>query len=435
MSEQHFQTRTTDEPSAAEPGVSVDDGPTPGFWTARLHPPKPEHSSVRVFTLILVGFVAIATLAWAVAGPMLSSDAEEIAPPAELTVLTDDEGRPEAVAAVGVAPETLDTLRRKPLAVQEWPALFSVETKADGRPVEGSWEIFGDSVVFYPNRPLEEATDYVARWADGPTLEVTPGRRGAPSPTSVVSIHPTTDLIPANLSLIEIELSKPMGDGDLLEHVSLLVDERRPLSLREAGIEPIWNERRTRVLLPLLVKSEAGEPEPLLDNGHRYRLHVSRGWRDAEGQLLAPTQDRIFLTHENDRDAPAWTDFGVGEPSSERAPVTIDFPEPLDHLTLQGALRVVDLDERKKVDGSSRLSNGGTRWTFVPERPWAEGTTYAIQVRSEISDLAGNPAAGASDRTFELASAEGAAGDEEAGASEGAPSAEPVTSRRGGAQR
>ncbi|HVS63157.1 MAG TPA: Ig-like domain-containing protein [Thermoanaerobaculia bacterium] len=418
-SEQHLQNQTTEGPPAAEHGVPHEEDATPGFWTARLQPPKPEQSSLRVFAVILVGIVVIATLALAVTGPMLSSDAAgEIAPPAELTVLTDEEGRPEAIAAVDIAPETLERLAEKPLDAREWPALFSVE--ADGRPVQGSWEIDGDSIVFYPNRPFEESVDYVARWADGPTLELTPERRGAPSPTSVVSIHPATDLIPANLGLIEVELSRPMGKEDPLDHIELLVDERKPLSLRETGIEPVWNERRTRILLPLLVRNEEGEAEPLLDSGHRYRLRISRSWRDAEGRLIAPTQDRVFLTHERDRKAPEWAEFEVGEPRSERAPVTIDFPEPLDHLTLERAFQVVDLDDREEVDGSSRLSNGGTRWTFVPENPWAEGSTYAIQLRNEIADLAGNPTEGVSERTFELASADD-------------PSAEAVATDRGAA--
>ncbi|HVS12970.1 MAG TPA: Ig-like domain-containing protein [Thermoanaerobaculia bacterium] len=382
---------TSDTPRGADPLPRAPEGapldpPSVGHWTARLRPPRPEHSSLRVFGIILAG-AALATLAVAMVAPSFRHADADLDPPAALALVTDAEGRPEAIAATGFAPETLERLRREPPSVEDWSRRFPVES--DGSPVKGSWEAGADRVVFYPDRPFRRAT-YVAHWTDGPSRELVVETPGAASPTSVVAVHPTTDMIPANLAALEIELSGPMGEGDPLEHLTLIEEDRRPLSLRDAGIEPIWNEERTRLLVPLVARAENGEAKTLLAPGRRYRLLVERSWRDAEGRLIAPPEERLFLSRASDREAPAFAELDLTPPGSEQAPVTLDFPEPLSRRSLDGALRVVDLDSGKPVEGSIRLSNGGTRWTFVPKRPWQPRSAYAVQLRGEVSDLAGN---------------------------------------------
>jgi hypothetical protein len=372
--------------SAAE-GTGRLEPATEGHWTARLRPPRAEHSSLRVFAIILAG-AALATLAVAMVAPSFRHDSAELPPPTELAFLADPQGRPEAIVASGLDDATLERLRREPLSEEGWSRVFTVEST--GAAVTGSREVTTDGLAFYPDRPFERGATYHARWANGPERELVAPQSGVKASTSVVSVHPTTDMIPANLEALEIELSAPMGDGDPLDHLALVEEDRRPLSLREAGVRPVWNEERTRLLVPLVTRSENGGGEALLAPGRRYRLLIGRSWRDAEGRLTAPAEERLFLTRAVDREAPALDELQLTAPRSERAPVTVDFPEPLTRRSLDGALRVVDLDSGKAVAGSVRLSNGGTRWTFVPKEPWRAASSYAVQLRGEVSDLAGN---------------------------------------------
>ena len=69
-------------------------------------------------------------------------------------------------------------------------------------------------------------------------------------------------------------------------------------------------------------------------------------------------------------------------------PVTVEFPEPMDHALLQRQLGVVDASG-KLIQGSLEIDRDETRWRFTPKSPWRAGS-YSVEVGSVITDLSGN---------------------------------------------
>ena len=58
-------------------------------------------------------------------------------------------------------------------------------------------------------------------------------------------------------------------------------------------------------------------------------------------------------------------------PAGVRDPLTVTFPEPLDHGLLQRALGVTRAGA--PVPGDLRIDDGATRWLFVPRDAWQAG--------------------------------------------------------------
>jgi hypothetical protein len=80
-----------------------------------------------------------------------------------------------------------------------------------------------------------------------------------------------------------------------------------------------------------------------------------------------------------------------------RDPLTVTFPEPLDHGLLQRALGVTRAGA--PVPGDLRIEDGATRWLFVPRAAWTAGD-YTLVVLPILEDVAGNRIG----RRFEVAS-------------------------------
>ena len=79
-----------------------------------------------------------------------------------------------------------------------------------------------------------------------------------------------------------------------------------------------------------------------------------------------------------------------------RAPLTIDFPEPLDHGLLHRMIEVVDAAGRN-VRGVNEVANEERSWLFIPAAPWTRGV-YSLRVDTALEDLAGNKI----DRLFDV---------------------------------
>jgi hypothetical protein len=83
-------------------------------------------------------------------------------------------------------------------------------------------------------------------------------------------------------------------------------------------------------------------------------------------------------------------------------PLVVDFDRPLDHALLGHCLAVVD-GAGRPLGGAGEVTDGETRWRFVPDAPWAAGR-YEVTVDGILEDLAGNSVARVFER--ELARAE-----------------------------
>jgi hypothetical protein len=142
-----------------------------------------------------------------------------------------------------------------------------------------------------------------------------------------------------------------------------------------------------RVKRGLLPHEEAGVP---IEDGKSYTLVVEKDWLDATGKPLASGFEKRFRVGPADREPPRLKDWVVTAPvAGTREPLTVEFPESLDHALLGRLVRVTTAARRKPIDGEIAIDRHETRWRFTPNAAWPAGRYY-VEVGTILEDLAGN---------------------------------------------
>ena len=78
----------------------------------------------------------------------------------------------------------------------------------------------------------------------------------------------------------------------------------------------------------------------------------------------------------------------LGASAGTAGPLTVAFPEPLDHALIHRLLWVTDA-KGQKVAGTVKVTDEETRWHFTAGRPWQAGR-YRLVADTTLEDLAGN---------------------------------------------
>jgi hypothetical protein len=327
------------------------------------------------------------------------------------------ESRP-SLGAVTVAPlgsAALATLERARLTNDEWQAILGVYAGDSlGLPTLGAYSISSDTLRFVPRFPPVRGTRYTARFSaaafdakSGATLPsaVTDAvwTRAAPAgarTTVVEEVYPTADTVPMNLLRMYVQFSAPMTVGDRADlHVHLLDEHGAPVDkafLVATGEQELWDPDHTRLTLfldPGRIKRDLTPHDELglpLRSGHGYTLVIDSLLHDAHGLPLAREFTKHFRVGPVDRTLPRTSSWHLVSPSVGTAePLTIEFPEPLDHALLARMLTVrLDGDE-KPLAGRVSLENHDRLWRFTPELAW-RSSAYSVVVDAELEDLAGN---------------------------------------------
>jgi hypothetical protein len=296
----------------------------------------------------------------------------------------------------------------------QWAALFAVYVdsepraeRADQPPVLGSYRVEDGVLRFEPRFPPAAGLRYRAVFnparlpkAANPKAEpvvatFTIPKPAAP-PTVVEHIYPTRDRLPENQLKFYLHFSAPMSRGEAYRHVHLLDDAGKPVesSFLELG-EELWDPQAKRFTLfidPGRIKrglKPRDDLGPVLEAGKRYTLVIDRAWSDAQDNPLRDSYRKAFRAVAADEEPPDPKTWKVQPPPAGSArPLTVAFPEPLDHALLQRLLWVTD-DRGRKVPGAVTVSDEETRWHFTPERPWQAGA-YSLVADTALEDLAGN---------------------------------------------
>ena len=313
------------------------------------------------------------------------------------------DARAAYVEVAGADPATLDAVRRLSPTAGEWVRTLDVRVVApDGAasetPVAGRYAVDGSLLRFTPLFPFDRGRSYEVRYYRGGAIvrQTVALPAAAPAaPTFVTHVYPSADVIPENQLRMYIHFSAPMGRRGALTHIKLLdglgrevVDPFLPLEAE------FWNADRTRYTVffdpgrqkrGILPNRQMG---PSLTQGRRYTLVVDREWIDGEGNPLGGTFTRSFRVGPADRDPLDPKTWRVTAPAQgTRAPLTLDFPEPLDRGLLLRAVGV--RRDGQPVAGDVRLEADETRWTLTPSEAWAPGR-YEVVALAVLEDLAGN---------------------------------------------
>jgi hypothetical protein len=326
----------------------------------------------------------------------------------------DENAQPAAVRVLGIPSEYLAAFGG--LSPQEWASALRVTVAGDNAAddpampaVAGSFRVVDRSIVFTPQfgfdpgrryRVVFDASHLPAtrdRWRPDPVVAVVglPGKELAPS-TVVAQVYPTAALVPENQLRLYIHFSAPMGLKGGIGHVRLF-DEAGPEV--EDPFLPLdaefWNRDRTRFTVffdpgrqkrGILPNEEMGRS---LIAGRSYTLVISREWRDAQGLPLKQEFRRAFKAGPPDERPLDQKTWRVEAPrAGTRDPLSVMFPEPLDHGLLLRALGVADA-VGSPVEGERRVESGEKRWTFTPGEPWRPGE-YFLMALTILEDMAGN---------------------------------------------
>jgi hypothetical protein len=274
-------------------------------------------------------------------------------------------------------------------------------------PMLGLYEAADGILTFRPRFPLEPGVRYVAVLTPGKfhdprvinpgalTAAYTPPPRPDAPPTVVSRVYPTADTVPENLLKFYVHFSAPMSRGGVYRHVRLLDASGAAVELPFLELdEELWDPEMTRLTLfidPGRIKRGVRPLEeigPALEAGKRYTLVIDRGAVDAGGRDLGEEYRKSFTVAPPDREPPDPATWRVTAPrASTRAPVVIEFSDPMDHALAERLIRVTALG--RVVPGAVSVGGAERRWTFTPDQPWPAGR-YDIVVQPTIEDLAGN---------------------------------------------
>jgi hypothetical protein len=311
----------------------------------------------------------------------------------------------------GASAKALSILRRSPSESDEWRKTFTVHVRGASvqgfmTPIAGKYAVDGSKLRFTPLFPFEPGRQYEVQYRGGLDVpepyraelvqhEFTPTALPESAPTTVTRVFPSTDVWPENELRFYIHFSAPMGRRGGIEHIKLLDDRGREVEDPFLPLDAeFWNADRTRYTVffdpgrqkrGILPNREMG---PSLVEGRKYTLVVDAAWLDGNSKPLATTFKREFRVGPPDQSALNPATWKVTPPKAESTePLSVVFPEPLDHGLLMRALGV--RRDGQPVTGDVRIYEAERHWVFVPAQSWQAGR-YELVALSFLEDLAGN---------------------------------------------
>ena len=283
---------------------------------------------------------------------------------------------------------------------EAWQAVMKVSVGPDQPATLGSYEIADGRIVFTPMFPLDPGRQYHVTYSPAGAAPITsivslPARNTTPV-TSVTGVYPTADVVPENQLRLYIHFSAPMGSKGGLSYIHLFTDEGAEVVDPFLPLDAeFFNDDRTRYTVFFDPGRQKRGIAPVaamgrsLTEGKSYTLVVDSEWRDGNGLPLTQQFKRTFTVGPPDDkplDLKTWK--VLAPPAGTLTPLSVAFPEPLDHGLLLRALGVVSPDG-KPMPGKVVVGTNELTWSFTPQSPWAAGA-YNIVAFAMLEDLAGN---------------------------------------------
>lgn len=285
------------------------------------------------------------------------------------------------------------------LASERFTVKVGAEPGEDQPALLGQYRWDEDALVFVPRFWLRAGAIYRVQLvgiAEAPLQQVFAIPQSDAPPTQVAAVYPSSAVLPENQLKFYLHFSAPMRQGVAFAHLRLLDGQGKAdeLPFVDVGRE-LWDRSGTRLTLlldPGRIKhglKPREEQGPILHEGDEHTLVINAAWPDALGRPLAAAHEKRFRVAAPDDTMPAVARWKVSPPAvGRRAPLVVDFDEPLDHALLLGMLAVRGPDG-EIVEGEPAVTNEERRWTFTPVAPWVAGN-YRLEATATLEDLAGN---------------------------------------------
>ena len=283
---------------------------------------------------------------------------------------------------------------------EAWAAVLKISVGPDQQAMIGQYAIEDGRVRFTPMFPLDRGRQYHVAFIPpgGQAVTATVGLPAADTTpvTMVAQVYPTADVVPENQLRLYIHFSASMGMRGGLDFVHLLDEAGQEVKDPFLPLDAeFWNEDRTRYTVFFDPGRQKRGIAPVADmgrsltEGKSYTLVVDAAWRDGEGLPLKDQYRRTFKVGPPDEkplDPKSWK---IDVPSAgTSAPLSVTFPEPLDHGLLLRALGVL-APGGKPLEGVVTVGGSELTWAFTPAEPWKAGQ-HNLVAFAMLEDLAGN---------------------------------------------
>ena len=281
-----------------------------------------------------------------------------------------------------------------------WAQVFRVAVAADQPPMLGDYAVEGRRIRFTPMFPLDPGRQYHVTFAPSGSDPITAtvgvaATHTAPT-TTVADVFPSGGVIPENQLRFYLHFSAPMGMKGGLDYVRLLDDQGKEVTDPFLPLDAeFWNDDRTRYTVffdPGRQKRGIPVIEAMgrsLTEGKPVTLVVDAEWRDGNGLPLKESFRRTFMVGPPDERPLDHTAWQISAPTAgTRTPLTVAFPEPLDHGLLLRALGVQGGDGTP-IAGDIIVGRGEVTWSFTPRELWQAGAHNLVAL-GMLEDLAGN---------------------------------------------
>jgi len=211
----------------------------------------------------------------------------------------------------------------------------------------------------------------------------------------IVSVYPTTDIIPENLLKMYIVFSQPMNQGHVLDFIQIMNKTTNSVEYPFLDLQPeLWNEDGTTLTLWLdsgRIKRDLG-PNKIygtpVDEGESYKMEIFKDWKSTIGTELKESFTKVFIVAANDREKPKPENWQITSPKGNSVDqLTIDFGESMDYILAMNTITVSK--NEVEVVGRISLNKDQSVWRFIPTEPWSE-IEHQILVETRLEDLAGN---------------------------------------------
>jgi hypothetical protein len=263
-------------------------------------------------------------------------------------------------------------------------------------PVLGEFENEDGAIVFKPVVPFTAGLIYEVFSQTEMIGSVSIPLPAYTKKTALIQIYPTTDTVPENLLKIYLQFSAPMREGEALQYIHLLDENKDTLHDVFLDLQPeLWNKERTaltlwldpgRIKRDLIPNRKMGNP---LRKGNWYTLAVSSEWKDVQGLPLQNTTNKRFFVRERDSRSPELTSWNIQIPKAgTNQSLQLSFGESLDYFLLGETISIAN-EKSEEIPGEIKISDKERTIVFIPLQPWKEGS-YRIKVKAILEDLAGN---------------------------------------------
>jgi hypothetical protein len=261
---------------------------------------------------------------------------------------------------------------------------FSLHKAGSGEQVAGTVEAAAGSLHFKPAAPLDRSVRYEARLAPG--IRTTTGAALNKQALSwsftvmgeleVAQVEPAADTaeVLTTTKRISVRFNHPVVAVTTLDTQA---NQPQPLTITPAlPGSGRWLDTSTYVYSPTVA----------LAPSTRYQVQVAAGLKDQTGSALKQAYGWSFttITPTVVKSTPAPDE----QHASPRDPLLIAFNQPMDHASLQAAIKLRRADSGANVSGSIVVT--GSSATFKPAEPLERGVTYALSVASSARPQAGD---------------------------------------------